>query len=116
MNPSDTTVGPSAGASQLLAPTSHQILRPFYPLNEPSKGGDLTQLAGRSSRAEGQLLYLSGRVLNRKAEPVREAKMEIWQANSLAAIPIRMMTIAHRLIRTLMVSPSFTLTTRATTH
>ncbi|MFT5174984.1 MAG: protocatechuate 3,4-dioxygenase beta subunit [Gammaproteobacteria bacterium] len=83
MKATDNPAPSDAAAAQSLAPTSHQILGPFYPLSEPSKGGDLTQVAGRSGRAQGQLLYLSGRVLNRNAQPVRGAKMEIWQANSV---------------------------------
>ena len=68
--------------TDLLKTTSPQILGPFYPLNEPSKGGDLTRVEGRSGQAEGQLLYLGGRVLDRSGNPVRSAKLEIWQANS----------------------------------
>lgn len=82
MNAIDSTTSSDAVAANILPPTSHQILGPFYPLGKPSKGGDLTQVTGRSGRAEGQVLYLNGRVLNRNAEPVRQAKLEIWQANS----------------------------------
>ncbi|HJZ30482.1 MAG TPA: protocatechuate 3,4-dioxygenase [Hyphomicrobiaceae bacterium] len=73
---------PSAAPQALLPLTASQILGPFYPLNEPSKGGDLTRVAGRAGRAQGQLIYLSGRVLSRAGDPVRGAKLEIWQANS----------------------------------
>lgn len=65
-----------------LPTTSPQILGPFYPLGEPSKGGDLTHVAGRPGRAQGQLIYLGGRVLDRTGAPVRGGKIEIWQANS----------------------------------
>lgn len=68
-------------APKLLPRTSDQILGPFYPLGEPSKGGDLTQVAGRKGRAQGQLLYVSGRVLDRQGNPVRSGKVQIWQAN-----------------------------------
>ncbi len=68
-------------AQKLLPRTSDQILGPFYPLGEPSKGGDLTQVAGRKGRAQGQLLYVSGRVLDRQGNPVRGGKVQIWQAN-----------------------------------
>lgn len=37
---------------------------------------------GRPGQAEGQIIYLGGRVLNRDGEPVRGAKLEIWQANT----------------------------------
>ncbi len=68
--------------TDLLPTTSHQILGPFYPLAKPSKGGDLTRVEGRPGRAAGQLIYLSGRVLDRTGAPARNAKIEIWQANS----------------------------------
>ncbi len=66
----------------LLPRTAAQILGPFYPLGEPSKGGDLTQVQGRPGRAQGQVIYLGGRVLEQQGNPVRGAKLEIWQANS----------------------------------
>ena len=69
------------GAGMRLKTTSPQILGPFYPLGKPSKGGDLTRVEGRPGQAEGQVIYLGGRVLNRDGEPVRGAKLEIWQAN-----------------------------------
>ena len=81
--PSDTNgVAKSATERDVLPRTAHQILGPFYPLTEPSKGGDLTRVAGRSGQAKGQILYLGGRVLNRFGQPVRGGKLEIWQANS----------------------------------
>jgi protocatechuate 3,4-dioxygenase, beta subunit len=71
-----------AAAPQLLPRTSSQILGPFYPLCEPSKGGDLTRVPGRTARAQGQIIYLGGRVLDRASNPVRGAELEIWQANT----------------------------------
>jgi protocatechuate 3,4-dioxygenase, beta subunit len=71
-----------AAAAQLLPRTSSQILGPFYPLGEPSKGGDLTRVPGRSGQAQGQIIYLGGSVLDRAGNPVRGAKLEIWQANT----------------------------------
>ena len=66
----------------LLKTTSPQILGPFYPMGKPSKGGDLTRVEGGKGTAQGQVIHLGGRVLNRAGEPVRGAKMEIWQANT----------------------------------
>lgn len=70
------------GTGTVLKTTSPQILGPFYPLSMPSKGGDLTRVEGRNGQAQGQIIYLSGRVVNRDGDPVRGAKLEIWQANS----------------------------------
>ncbi len=68
--------------TQLLTRTASQILGPFYPLIEPFKGGDLTRVEGRPGQAQGQVLYLGGRVLDRTGVPVRGAKLEVWQANT----------------------------------
>ncbi len=72
----------STGGASRLTTTSPQILGPFYPLGTPSKGGDLSRVEGRKGRAEGQLIYLGGRLLDRDGNPVRRAKIEIWQANT----------------------------------
>ncbi|MDQ3818027.1 MAG: protocatechuate 3,4-dioxygenase [Acidobacteriota bacterium] len=59
------------------------ILGPFYPQIKPSEqDADLTVLAGGQKRAEGNIVYLTGRVLNLKGEPVNGAKISIWQANT----------------------------------
>jgi protocatechuate 3,4-dioxygenase beta subunit len=66
-----------------LKPTPDQILGPFYPLSmTPIRSGDLTMLPGRSGRAKGQLMVLTGRVLNTDGVPVRGARVEVWQANA----------------------------------
>lgn len=65
-----------------LKPTSHQILGPFYPLSDPKDDGDLTRSAGGNGVAEGQVLYLGGRVMDMNGAPVANRKIEIWQANA----------------------------------
>jgi protocatechuate 3,4-dioxygenase beta subunit len=62
--------------------TPEQILGPFYPMNASNQIVDLTRAPGRSGRAAGQVLDVTGQVLNLKGEPVRNAKIEIWQANA----------------------------------
>ena len=37
---------------------------------------------GRPGRAEGQVINVTGHVLNLAGQPVRDAKVEVWQANS----------------------------------
>jgi protocatechuate 3,4-dioxygenase beta subunit len=70
-------------AQSKLRRTPDQILGPFYPaIKTPDLSGDLTRVSGRSGRAAGQILNVMGRVLNIKGEPVRGAKLEVWQANS----------------------------------
>ncbi len=70
-------------AQQPLKPTWMEIIGPFYPVEKPAdQDADLTMVAGRTERAEGEILYLSGRVLARTGVPVAGAVLEIWQANA----------------------------------
>ena len=69
-------------AQAALQRTPHQILGPFYPMKPFDQTADLTRVPGRPGRAEGQVLNVMGRVLNLKGEPVRNAKVEVWQANA----------------------------------
>jgi protocatechuate 3,4-dioxygenase beta subunit len=79
---SGVAVLPRLGAAEALQRTPDQILGPFYPLSELPQTADLTKVSGRSGRAEGQVLNVMGRVLNVAGEPVRNAKVEVWQANA----------------------------------
>ncbi|MBV9559097.1 MAG: protocatechuate 3,4-dioxygenase [Bradyrhizobium sp.] len=59
--------------------TPHQILGPFFPLGSiPVTQGDLTE----RGHAEGEIIEVTGRVLNDKGEPIPAARLTIWQANS----------------------------------
>src|SRR6202049_323257 len=71
-----------AAAEATLQRTPDQILGPFYPLSELPQISDLTKVSGRSGRAEGQVLNVMGGVLTLAGEPVRNAKVEVWQANT----------------------------------
>ena len=72
----------NAAAQTTLQRTPDQILGPFYPLSELPQTSDLTRVSGRSDRAEGQVLNVMGRVLNLAGQPVRGARVEVWQANT----------------------------------
>jgi len=39
-------------------------------------------LPGKPGRAEGQVIYVMGRVLNVQGQPVKGARVELWQANT----------------------------------
>ena len=69
-------------AAEDLARTPQQILGPFYPLKEFPQTADLTQIPGRPGRAQGQIINVMGRVLNISGDPVRNAMVEVWQANA----------------------------------
>jgi protocatechuate 3,4-dioxygenase beta subunit len=64
--------------------TPATVLGPFYPLlNKPTDPGtDLTRIKGGTARAQGQLLYLMGQVLDIKGRPIKGVKVEIWQTNA----------------------------------
>ena len=66
-----------------LPPTPSAIQGPFYPVIKPAeKDSDLTRIRGHHSRARGQVIHVTGRVLNTHGEPVRGARVELWQANT----------------------------------
>lgn len=70
-------------AQEALRPTWMEIIGPFYPVEKPAdQDADLTLMAGRNERAQGDILYLTGRVLARNGAPVAGAVLEIWQANA----------------------------------
>lgn len=74
---------PGHGKSAGLMPTSEQVIGPFYPVTEPlDQDSDLTMVKGRAGKAQGQIVYLSGRVLDLSGKPMPNAKVEIWQANT----------------------------------
>ena len=82
-------VGALLASARLLAQeralraTPAVALGPFYPDRLPSdQDADLTAVAGLPGRAAGQILYLSGRVLDTRGRPVSGARLELWQANA----------------------------------
>lgn len=63
-------------------PTPDQFMGPYYPIKKPTDGGsDMTKLPGRDT-ALGDLIEVSGQVLNLHGEPCPDVKMEIWQPNA----------------------------------
>ena len=56
---------------------------PFYPQSmQQDEDNDLIHVAGRSKPAQGNILNLSGVVLNTKGEPQKNLVIEIWQTDS----------------------------------
>jgi len=69
--------------AQAFRRTPDQIMGPFYPVVKPlDQDADLTTIAGKPGRAEGQVLHVMGRVLNVAGHPVPGTRLEIWQANT----------------------------------
>lgn len=56
---------------------------PFYPKRDQlDKDIDLTRIKGHSERAQGQVVQVSGQVLDDRGEPVEGVLVDIWQANA----------------------------------
>ncbi len=68
--------------AELLA-TPAQMRGPFYPIALPlDRDNDLTRVTGRSGRARGTLVDVSGQVLARSGQPLAGVQVEIWQVNA----------------------------------
>jgi protocatechuate 3,4-dioxygenase beta subunit len=67
-----------------LARTPSGDLGPFYPVEKPlDTDADLTRITGRSGRARGEIIEISGRVLAKDGTPQGNARIELWQANAV---------------------------------
>ena len=74
----------AATAAVVLEPTPTQMLGPFYPIERlAEEDADLTWIKGHAKRAEGTVIQVRGRVLDRYGNPVSGARLELWQCNSL---------------------------------
>ena len=73
----------SAAKAQKLIPTSAQDLGPFYPMIHPADhDADLTRVKGGSGRAMGQPINVIGRIVDIQGNPIRNARVELWQCNA----------------------------------
>ena len=71
------------GQQSTLRPTGQETLGPFYPVRAPASHElDLTHYPGRNERAQGQVIELTGRVLDTAGRPLPQVTMTIWQANA----------------------------------
>jgi len=74
---------PSAQAARWLAETPAQPVGPFYaPFKPFSIDSDLLYTPGSTTPASGQVIHLSGRVLDQVGRPLEGARVEIFQANT----------------------------------
>ncbi len=70
----------SAGS---MAVTPSNPEGPFYPQHKQSDmDADLTLIDGHSEHAAGDVIRVSGRVLDEHGEPIEGALVDIWQANA----------------------------------
>ena len=64
-------------------PTPRMTEGPFYPRRFPKDvDADLTRVEGRNAAAQGTVLDLSGRVMDRSGRPRAGARVEIWQCDA----------------------------------
>jgi protocatechuate 3,4-dioxygenase beta subunit len=69
-----------------LVQTLRQTEGPFYPNKMPlDTDNDLLIINDSITPAVGTVTYLSGRILDRRGEPIRGAVVEIWQVDNNAA-------------------------------
>jgi protocatechuate 3,4-dioxygenase beta subunit len=79
------TLAPGAFAEP-LALTPRQTEGPFYPDKLPlDTDNDLLIVNDSITQAVGEPAWLSGRILDRSGSPVRNATVEIWQADGNGA-------------------------------
>lgn len=73
-----------AAAATELPPTPSQTIGPFYPVQRlAEEDADLTWIKGHAKRAQGNVIQVTGRVLDRFGNPVPNARLELWQCNAL---------------------------------
>jgi protocatechuate 3,4-dioxygenase beta subunit len=66
-----------------LRPTGQETYGPYYPVRLPrGHDTDLTHYPGRSGRALGQVVELTGRILDTGGRPLPQASLLVWQANA----------------------------------
>ena len=78
-------VGALAATRAIAAPalTKESPMGPFFPTGYAGEDDfDLTMLKGHNARALGDVIEISGRILDRLGNPVSGAKIELWQANA----------------------------------
>ncbi|HVG03971.1 MAG TPA: intradiol ring-cleavage dioxygenase [Burkholderiaceae bacterium] len=83
-----TPLAASQTASGALRLSPSQTLGPFYPRNATERpaetDADLLRIEGDRALTKGVPIYLTGRVLDRRAQPLSNAAVEIWQCDANA--------------------------------
>lgn len=71
--------------ARAAVPTPGQTEGPFYPrlsMRFADTDNDLVRIAGVVEQAGGEIVQLTGRVLDRAGQPVAGARVEIWQCDA----------------------------------
>ena len=73
----------SRGLAKDLPLTAESPMGPFFPLEHPADSdADMVWMKGRSVRAMGDVVEVSGRVTDLRGNPIAGARLEVWQANA----------------------------------
>ena len=79
----DRAAAPAAGTPGSCAVTPAQTAGPFYPTaDQPDEDLDLTRIAGHAESARGEVIWVRGRIVDEECNPIPDALVEIWQANT----------------------------------
>ncbi|MBK8557424.1 MAG: hypothetical protein IPL65_17425 [Lewinellaceae bacterium] len=79
-NPTDYQKAAQNAANCTLTP--EQTIGPFYPHVKNGDGDvDLTTIQGKEGQAQGQVIFVRGKILDENCAPIPNALVEIWQAN-----------------------------------
>ncbi|MCA9506787.1 MAG: hypothetical protein KC505_00010 [Myxococcales bacterium] len=69
------------GLATMCASTPKQPEGPFYPVSQQQDTDtDLTKVLGRNKLADGQIIFLQGKIMDQYCQSVENAVVEIWQA------------------------------------
>lgn len=80
---SATLMIPKSLVAAELVPTPGQTEGPFYPVEfPPDMDNDLVRVVGRAAQALGQVIHVSGRVLDTRGQPKPGSVVEIWQCDA----------------------------------
>ncbi len=72
-----------SAAETAIRETAGSPMGPFYPIDRlAEEDADLTWLKGHSKRAIGNVIEVTGRVLDKRGNPVDGARLELWQCNA----------------------------------
>jgi protocatechuate 3,4-dioxygenase, beta subunit len=91
-------VGALAASRAVAAPlvTAESPMGPFYPTGYTGEDDfDMTMLKGRPARALGDVIEVSGRVLDRLGNPIRGAKLELRQAGLVTVLRRSPISLRH---------------------
>lgn len=72
-----------AGNSHAQISTPRDAEGPFYPITpQKDKDADLTKVRGKGGTAKGTIIEIYGQVLDTNFNPIEDATIDLWQANS----------------------------------